>query len=211
MISEEELTRLSYRDAPKLVTKIPDPIARQLLDEADTYESPTRAAAAIPIVWNQGLGATVRDVDGNVFIDLTAGVAVSAVGRLHPKVVEVIRNQSAELMHSIFINPRSVELAKKLSKVMPEGLRDSCFICYTTSGSAAIETAIKYARAITGRKNFVAFHGAYHGVWLGSLALTTSRRCRSGYEHFLSSVFHAPYGYCYRCFARLEYPSCGLN
>jgi len=211
MISEEELARLSYPDAPKVITKIPGPIAQGLLDESDRYDTPTGADRTAPIVWDQGLGATVKDVDGNIFIDLTSGVAVSSVGRLHPKVVEVIKEQSAKLMHSIFINPMSVELAKKLSNVMPEGLRDQCFICYTLSGSTAIEVAIKYARAITGKKNFIAFQGAYHGVWQGSLALTTSTLARSGYGPLMSGVFHAPYGYCYRCFAHLEYPNCGLE
>jgi 4-aminobutyrate aminotransferase len=94
---------------------------------------------------------------------------------------------------------------------MPEGLRGNCVSYFALSGSGAVETAIKFARHITGRAQIVAFHGAYHGVWYGSGTLTTSPRIRRGYGYLIPEVIHMPYAYCYRCAFNLEYPSCGIQ
>lgn len=213
MISETEIAKFSYEEAPKRVTdKLPGPKTQKILDEAQEYETPTRMSVLFgPLVLDEGRGATVKDPDGNIYIDAIAGVAVASVGRVNPKVVEAIREQSAKLMHtgSVF-NTRGVELAKRMSEIMPEGLRGHCFTNFAQSGSAAVETAIKYARAITGRSQIIAFEGAYHGVWCGSLALTSRHRFRHGWGPLIPEVHHMPYGYCYRCFAGLEYPSCEL-
>ena len=78
MISEQELAKLSCPGAPELITKIPGPKAMKVLADVPKYESLTRPGSANPPVWDEGLGATIKDSDGNLFIDLTAGVAVSA-------------------------------------------------------------------------------------------------------------------------------------
>jgi 4-aminobutyrate aminotransferase len=158
------------------------------------------------------MGATVKDPDGNLFIDITAGVAVNAVGRRHPRVVKAIEAQLTKLMHAIDItNTRRIELAEKVSSIMPEGLRGHCVSYFTQGGSSALETAIKFARRMTGRSQIVAFHGAYHGVWCGSGALTTGERYRLGFGPFIPGVIHVPYAYCYRCCFNLEYPSCEVQ
>ena len=143
-----------------------------MLKDLPKYESLTRPGGAAPPVFDEGMGATVKDPDGNLFIDLTAGVAVSAVGRRHQKVVEAIQKQMSKMMHAIeAVSTRRTELAKKISSIMPEGLRGNFVSYFTQSGSGAVETAIKFARHLTGRAQIVAFHGAYHGVWVGSGAL----------------------------------------
>jgi 4-aminobutyrate aminotransferase len=158
------------------------------------------------------MGATIKDPDGNIFIDLTAGVAVSAVGRRHPRVVEAMQKQMGKMMHAIeAVSTRRTELAKKISGIMPEGLRGNCVSYFTQSGSGAVETAIKFARHLTGRAQIVAFHGAYHGVWVGSGALTTGDDYHHGYGPLMPYVIHVPYAYCYRCCFGLEYPSCDLQ
>ena len=102
---------------------------------------------------------------------MAAGVAVNAVGRNHPKVLEAIRRQCDVIMHTTDItNPKRIELAKKVSSVMPEGLAGNCHTAVYQAGSDAVETAIKFARAYTGRSQLIAFHGAYHGVWCGTAA-----------------------------------------
>ena len=158
------------------------------------------------------MGATIKDPDGNLYIDITAGVAVNAVGRRHPRVVKAIEEQLGKLMHAIDItNTCRIELAKKVSGIMPEGLRGHCVSYFAQGGSGAVETAIKFARRMTGRSQIVAFHGAYHGVWCGSGSLTTGDQYRQGYGPFMTGVIHVPYAYCYRCCFNMEYPSCGVQ
>jgi len=212
MISEAELAKLSYPDAPEILTAIPGPKSLEVLKDVPKYESLTRPGSAFPPVFDEGMGATVKDPDGNLFIDLTAGVAVSAVGRRHPRVVEAIQKQMGKIMHAIeAVSTRRTELAKKVSGIMPDGLRDNCVSYFAQSGSGAVETAIKFARHLTGRSQIMAFHGAYHGVWCGSGALTTGDGYHYGYGPLMPYVIHVPYAYCYRCCFGLEYPSCDLQ
>jgi 4-aminobutyrate aminotransferase len=212
MISEGELARLSYPDMPKIIgNDLPGPKSKRIIEDAARLQTPTRPSVRGTLVIEEGLGAGIKDPDGNIYIDMSAGVAVSSVGRNHPRVVEAVRSQSGKLMHSAgLVSATTVDLARKLSSIMPEGLRDECFTWFGLSGSSAIETAIKYARAITGRSQIVAFEGAYHGVFHGSLALTTRENFRAPYGPMMGGVIHMPYGYCYRCFADLRYPDCGI-
>ncbi|HTX04819.1 MAG TPA: aspartate aminotransferase family protein, partial [Steroidobacteraceae bacterium] len=146
-----------------------------------------------------GFGATVRDPDGNVYIDVSAGVGVTSVGRCHPAVVEAIHAQSQRLMHASDItNSKRIDLAAKIAAIMPDGLRANCVTYFTQSGSGAVEAAVKFAKRVTGRQQILAFHGAYHGVWNASNALTTGNQYRSGYGPFMGGVIHAPYPYGYR-------------
>ena len=211
MISEEALARLSYAEMPLRVTNgLPGPQSSRLLDEALRYQTPTRPSVRSAMTVVEGRGAGIKDPDGNVFIDLSAGVAVNAVGRNHPRVVEAVRRQSGRLMHSAgHVSDTTVALARRLSEIMPEGLRGECVTLFAMSGSGAVETAMKFAKAITGRSQFVAFEGAYHGVFHGSLALTTRESYRAPYRPLLPGAIHMPYGYCYRCFVDLSYPECG--
>ncbi|MDD5702007.1 MAG: aspartate aminotransferase family protein [Dehalococcoidales bacterium] len=212
MISEAELARLSYIGAPKMVTSVPGPRTRRLLAESVKYEAMTRGGGNFPLIMEEGLGATVKDADGNMYIDMAAGVAVNAVGRNHPKVLEAIRKQAGVIMHTTDItNPKRIELAKKISGIMPEGLAGACQTAFAQSGSGAVETAIKFARHYTGRSQLIAFHGAYHGVWCGSTALTTGFRYRHGWGPLIPGVTHLPYGYCYRCAYNMTYPDCDIQ
>jgi 4-aminobutyrate aminotransferase len=212
MISEAELAKLSYPGAPEILTSIPGPGSLKVLKDVPKYESLTRPGSASPPVFDEGMGSTVKDPDGNLFIDMTAGVAVSAIGRRHPRVVEAIQKQMGKMMHAIeAVSTRRTELAKKISGIMPEGLRNDCVSYFTQSGSGAVETAIKFARHLTGRSQIVAFHGAYHGVWVGSGALTTGDHYHHGYGPLMPYVIHVPYAYCYRCCFGMEYPSCDLQ
>ena len=209
---EAELMDLSWADAPKMVTEAPGPKVIALMAESAKYESFTRGGGGFPVILEQGKGVTVKDADGNLYIDMAAGVAVNAVGRGHPKVLEAIRRQCDVIMHTTDItNPKRIELAKKVSGVMPEGLAGNCHTAVYQAGSDAVETSIKFARAFTGRTQLIAFHGAYHGVWCGTAALTTSYNYRHGWGPLIAGVQHLPYAYCYRCAFGKEYPSCDLQ
>jgi 4-aminobutyrate aminotransferase len=212
MISETELMKLSYAGAPKMVTKVPGPKVQKLMAESAKYEAFTRGGGSFPVVLEQGMGSTAKDADGNMFIDMAAGVAVNAVGRSHPKVLEAIRRQSSVIMHTTDItNPKRIELAKRISGIMPEGLKGNCHTAFFQSGSDAVESAIKFARHYTGRSQIIAFHGAYHGVMCGTAALTTGYRYRHGWGPLIPGVTHVPYAYCYRCAYNLSYPECGMQ
>ena len=180
--------------------------------ESAEFEPLTRGAGGFPLIMEEGRGSTVKDADGNVFIDMAAGVAVNAVGRNHPKVLEAIQKQSSVIMHTTdATNVKRIQLAKKVSGIMPEGLKGHCRTSFAQSGSGAVETAIKFARHSTGRAQIIAFHGAYHGVWMGSAALTTGYKYRHGWGPMMPGVIHLPYGYCYRCSFNMTYPACDMQ
>lgn len=212
-ITEGEISEFSYPDAPKIVTKtVPGPKTKKMWDKAMKYESPTRVGGVyLPFVWESALGSTIKDPDGNVFVDLTGGLGTNNTGHTHPRVVQTIIEQAPKLMHTLDMpNPPEIELSQRLAEIMPGKLKNNCFTCYATSGSAAVEIAIKFAKYVTKRPEIIAFQGAYHGVYNGSLALTTSYHYRKDFGPFMPGVTHLPYAYCYRCFAGLEYPSCGM-
>jgi 4-aminobutyrate aminotransferase len=212
MISEAELAELSFPDAPQMQTTVPGPKVAALMAESAKYEAFTRGGADFPVILEQGKGSTAIDADGNLYIDMAAGVAVNAVGRSHPKVLEAIRRQSGTIMHTTDItNPKRIELAKKVSGIMPAGLRGNCHTSFFQAGSDAVETAIKFARKHTGRSQIIAFQGAYHGVWCGTSALTTGGIYRHGWGPLIAGVTHAPYAYCYRCAFNMTYPACNLQ
>lgn len=199
-MSEAKLESLHFADAPQIVSStLPGPKTSEALALSARTESMARGGGRMPIAMDRAFGATFKDPDGNTYIDLSAGVGVSSVGRCHPKVVAAIREQSEVLMHALEINStRRTELAAKLSDVAPPGLRGDCVTFFTQSGSDALEAAIKFAKRVTGRHQIIAFHGGYHGVWHASGALTTGNAYRKGYGAQMGGVIHAPYPYAYR-------------
>jgi len=211
MITEQELAKLSYTEMPKIVSnELPGPNARRIIAEAMKWQTPTRPSVRGTLVIEEGFGSGIKDADGNTYIDMSAGVAVSSVGRNHPRVVAAVESQVRRLMHSAgLVTETTVALARKLSELAPAGLRGECFTWFGMSGSAALETAIKYAKAITGKSQIIAFEGAYHGVFHGSLALTTRENFRTPFFPLMPGVIHMPYAYCYRCFAGFDAKTCG--
>ncbi|MBB5390192.1 MULTISPECIES: aspartate aminotransferase family protein [unclassified Herbaspirillum] len=197
---EAELEALNFADAPKMVSSTyPGPKTAAALDLSARTESMARGGGRMPIAMDRAFGVTFKDPDGNTFIDLSAGVGVSSVGRCNPKVVEAIRTQSEMLMHSMEVNSsKRTELAAKISEIMPEGLRGNCITFFTQGGSDALEAAVKFAKRVTGRHQVIAFHGGYHGIWNASNALTTGTAYRKGFGPFMGGVIHAPYPYAYR-------------
>ena len=197
-ISEAELAKLSYSEAPIMVTALPGPKTIEYLNRSVDTESMARGGGRFPMVFEQGKGATIKDVDGNVLIDITAGVAVTSVGRCHPRVMDAMQQQMGKLMHASDIgSSHRTVLAEKIASIMPNGLKNNCITFFTQTGSGAVETAIKFAKKVTGRQQIVAFHGAYHGVWTSSGSLTTGENYHRGNTH-IAGVIHVPFPYDYR-------------
>jgi len=187
------------RFGPKLAGPVPGPKARAAVEADHRLISPSYTRS-YPLVARRGRGARVEDVDGNVFLDFAAGIAVTSTGHCHPEVVEAIQKQAAELIHisgTDFYNEPLTELAEKLSSVAP--MPGPHRIFYGNSGAEAIECAIKLARYHTGRQHIVAFLGAFHGRTMGALALTASKpQQKRRFAPLMPGVTHVRYPYAYR-------------
>lgn len=185
---------------PHIVTELPGPRAAALIERDHKVLSPSYTRD-YPLVIARGEGAMVEDVDGNLFLDLNAGIAVVATGHSHPRVVAAIRAQAENFLHmsgTDFYYENMVELAEKLTALCPTPEPRRVF--FGNSGTEAVEAAIKMARYHTGRDKFIAFLGAFHGRTTGSLSLTGSKSVqRQGFAPLPGGVTHIPYAYCYRC------------
>ncbi len=186
-------------ELPRILTQLPGPRARAVIERDARVVSPSYTRP-YPFVAHHGEGAIIEDIDGNRFLDFTAGIAVVATGHCHPRVVEAIQRQSAQLIHmsgTDFYYESMVDLAEKLASIAPGGGAHKVY--FGNSGTEAIEAAIKLARYATGRDKFISFFGAFHGRTMGSLSLTASRYIqRKGFGPLLPGVYHAPYPYPYR-------------
>lgn len=164
------------------------------------YVSPSYARD-YPLVARRGQGMWVEDVDGNSFLDFSAGIAVVSTGHCHPDVVRAIQRQSETLIHmsgTDFYYPLLAELARKLAEIAPGDFPKRVY--FGNSGTEAIEAAIKIARYHTKRHRVIAFFNCFHGRTLGSLSLTSSKAAQRRYfGPLLSGVAHAPYANPYRC------------
>ena len=185
---------------PRLVTALPGPKAKQVVEQDAKYMSPSYTRD-YPLVAKRGQGAIVEDVDGNRFLDFAAGIAVCSTGHCHPQVVDAIQKQAAELIHmsgTDFYYESMPLLAKKLTATMPGAEPKKTF--FTNSGTEAVEGAIKLARYASKRDKMIAFYGCFHGRTMGALSLTASKATqRKGFGALLSGVEHIPFPYAYRC------------
>ena len=185
---------------PMLVTTLPGPKAKEVIAGDAKFVSPSYTRG-YPLVASSGRGAIVEDVDGNVFLDFAAGIAVVSTGHCHPRVVEAIQKQAAELIHiscTDFYYKGLVNLAERLAAAAPG--KEAKKVYFGNSGTEAIEAAIKLARYHTRRDKIIAFHGCFHGRTLGALSLTASKAVqRKGFGALLAGVFHIPYPNSYRC------------
>ena len=179
---------------PLITLPLPGPKAAALIARDSKAMSPS-FTRSYPFVMERGEGCWVTDVDGNRFLDFTAGIAVASTGHSHPKVVAAVVEQSRRFLHmsgTDFYYQPEIELAERLeAKILP-GTPAKVF--FTNSGAEAIEGAMKLARFTTGRPSYIAFIGGFHGRTFGALSLTASKASqRRRFAPLLSSVFHAPF------------------
>ena len=188
------------RDYPRIVVPPPGPKAKAIVALHDRYGS-TSYPKEYPLVIAGGRGPMVEDVDGNRYLDFMAGIAVTATGYNHPKVVEAIQTAAGKFLHicgADFYFETFAKLCERLAKLAPGTDKKRVFLA--NSGAEAVEGALKLARNSTGRTAFIAFTGAFHGRTYGALSLTASKAVhRFGFGPFLPEVYHVPYGYRYRC------------
>jgi len=203
---------MSVSAVPHIKTALPGPNAKAVIDRDATYVSPSYTRS-YPLVMARGEGAVVEDVDGNLFLDCAAGIAVTATGHSHPQVVAAIVDQAQKFLHmsgTDFYYEPQVHLAQTIASIVPIAGPVRSF--FGNSGTEANEAAIKLARYHSHRPYLIAFLGSFHGRTLGSLSLTASKAIqRRGFGPPAPGVFHAPYADCYRCPAGLKPETCAAE
>jgi len=183
---------------PSIVARPPGPQSRSFGRRLEKTEAPVvnTVVGGLPAaLWSEARGANILDVDGNRWLDLTAGFGVAAVGHRHPRVVAAIRRQAGRLLHGladVAAHPQRVRLGERLVRLAP--LPDAQ-VHFAISGSDAVEIALKTALLATGRAGVLAFNPAYHGTTMGALAATSRRAFRAPFAAHLSPRLHRlPFG-----------------
>jgi 4-aminobutyrate aminotransferase len=181
---------------PVIRTPLPGPKAKAIVDESEAFNS-SSYTRDYPLVAMRGEGSWIIDPDGNEFLDMSAGIAVTSTGHAHPEVVQTIREQAGNLLHmsgTDFYYPSQGHLASILSKRTPVRGTLPAKVYFGNSGAEANEAAMKLARWHTRRPNFVAFLNSFHGRTLGALSLTSSKsRQREHFSPLLPGVYHSYY------------------
>jgi 4-aminobutyrate aminotransferase-like enzyme len=202
------LDQLDPDDAPVLRTDVPGPRSVQLWERDARHHAANSSfgAQALRIVIDDALGSVVRDVDGNVFIDFSSGIVVTNLGHCPPTVVDAVRKEAGRLMHFFdFATPARAEFFEALARTLPPNLQT--FQMYST-GSEAVEAALRLAKSYTKGYEVISFYNAWHGRTIGSMALMGGFPLKFGYGPFPPGVLHSPDAYCYRCPLGLTRESC---
>ena len=188
------------------------PTAAEVQEKYEKYVVKSCVKRIEPVVLVEGKGATVKDIDGNEYLDCFSGISVVNAGHANPKVVAAIKDQTDKLFHVcsyVYYSVPMAELAERLAKMNPWGLQKTFF---GNSGAEAIECGLKLGRKFKKKHEIIALMCSFHGRTLGTLSVT-GQRIRKKYDMgpYLGGVFFAPAPYCYRCALGLEYPSCGTK
>jgi 4-aminobutyrate aminotransferase len=188
------MSDVAANTVPHLVTALPGPNAARWIARDDQVMSPSYTRD-YPLVIARGSGSTVEDVDGNLFLDFTAGIAVTATGHAHPEVVAAISRQAGEFLHmsgTDFYYAAEIELAERLAALAPPPGPHRVF--FTNSGAESVEAALKLARYHTGRERVISFYGAFHGRTYGALSLGGSKSLHQrGFGPLLGGVHRIAY------------------
>lgn len=188
------------KQVPHIKTPLPGPEAQKVLALDRQFVSPSYTRD-YPLVARRGQGMFVEDVDGNSFLDFSAGIAVVSTGHCHPDVVKAIQRQAETLIHmsgTDFYYPQIAQLAEKVAAITPGSFAKRVY--FGNSGTEAMEAALKLARYHTRRPGFIGFLGSFHGRTFGALSITASKAVqRNRFGPLLPGVAHSPYPNPYRC------------
>lgn len=200
------------KGAPRVIKKIPGPKAKEFVTRDERVMSPSYTRSE-RIVAEEGWGCYVRDIDGNVLLDLSSGMFVLNYGYSHPRLIRAVVKQAAKLAHfagTDFYYHAQVELAERLNKLVPGNFPKKVY--FGNSGAEAVEAAFKCARWHTRRQRMIAFTGAFHGRTFGAMSLSSTNVVNHRYfSPLVPGVSHMPYPYCYRCTFGESYPGCGYR
>jgi 4-aminobutyrate aminotransferase len=200
-VTEVDASSTTYQDLsahsrPTLITEVPGPEALARIARDTKVTSPS-LPRAYPFVPRRGAGSIVEDVDGNIFLDVNAGIAVTSTGHCHPKVVEAVQRQAAQLLHysaSDFYLPIYSDVCERIGALAPFGGKPARTFL-SNSGTEAVEAALKLARYATGRQYLIGMYQSFHGRTMGSVTLTASKaKYRTNFGPMLPGVYHSFYG-----------------
>jgi len=186
------------RGGPRIIKPIPGPRARRLLARDERVMSPSLTRAE-PVVAEEGWGCYIRDVDGNVILDLTSGMFVMNYGYSHPRLIAAAERQLRRLTHfagTDFYYEAQVELAERLVGITPGKFGKRVFL--SNSGTEAVEAAFKCVRWHTRRPRMIAFEGGFHGRTMGSLSLTSNVKYSEYFAPLVPGVSFMPFPNPYR-------------
>jgi len=205
-----DFSTLSYNEAPLIKISPPGPKSREYLDYQVSHESSAVSYPKdLPMALYRGKGATVEDVDGNIYIDFFGGAGVLNVGHSNPDVIEAAERQIKEITHALDVpTPSRKALVGKILSFLPKDL-DRIFFGGPT-GSDAVEAAMKLAKYNTGRIPMIAFEGGYHGMTAGALSLCSGLSFKESFLPMIPEVHFVPYAYCYRCVFNKKPETCEL-
>ncbi|MBU6427564.1 MAG: aspartate aminotransferase family protein [Cyanobacteria bacterium REEB65] len=199
---------LTCPEGIQIVTEIPGPLSRQLLERRGAAV-PRGVAHATPIAIRRGAGALVEDVDGNWFVDLAGGIGVMNAGYGIPDILDAARSQAQAFTHSAFqvmTHEPYVALAEALNRLTPGSFAKKTLL--VNSGAEAVENAVKIARAATKRQAVIAFEHGFHGRTLFALDLTSKVFYKRGFGPFAPEVYRVPYPLCFQCPWGRTFPDC---
>jgi diaminobutyrate-2-oxoglutarate transaminase len=191
------IDELHFDHAPD-VDSVPGPASRRLRERQRAGESDAvRYPHDLPVALAEAKGATVRDADGNTYLDFFAGIGVVNVGHSNPYVLAGVEEQTGRLVHALdFPTETRADLVDRLDDVVPGDLSGNNRVLFGgPTGSDAVEATIKLARAATGGDGLIAFRGAYHGGTAGALSLTADVSEKERFTPLLSDVTHLRYPY----------------
>jgi len=203
---------LTTESSIHLITAIPGPRSAELQKRREA-SVPRGVASVLPVFIRRASGATVEDVDGNQLLDFTGGIGCQNAGHRPPEVIAAIQAQLEQFLHTCFmVTPYAgyIQLAEELNARTPGNFPKKTF--FVSTGSEAVENAVKIARHFTRRQAVIAFEDGFHGRTLLSLSLTgKSKPYKAGFGPFAPEVYRMPYAYCYRCPYSLTYPGCEVE
>ncbi len=196
--------------APLVRTAVPGPRSEELWarDAAHHASNSSPAAQWLRLVLQDGQGAAVRDVDGNLFVDFSSGAVVANIGHAPPAVARAVAEEAGRLMHYFdFATPARAAFFEALAATLPPALQT--FQMYST-GAEAVEAALRLAKSYTGNYEVLSFHQAWHGRTLGAMSAMGGFPMKTGYGPFAPGALHAPNANCYRCPLDLTPDRCGV-
>jgi 4-aminobutyrate aminotransferase-like enzyme len=197
---------------PQVTVPPPGPNSRSLLEEErQLFPKGWYTDKDVPLIVRRKKGWVLEDVDGNHYIDAVTGWASTPLGAAHEEVtqatVDALWTSGVECTDYVTFT-HLFPLARKLVAISPRRLTR---VAPDTTGTGAVESAVRAMREASGRPFVITFYGGFHGGSYGTGAAgPLEPSITRGIKQFVTGYIHAPYPYCYRCPFRLTYPECDL-
>jgi 4-aminobutyrate aminotransferase-like enzyme len=202
--------KLDVNSVPNIVVPPPGPASQEIHGRASKLmKGYSSQVHLFPVSFESGHGVTLKDVDGNTYIDFSSGIYVTGMGHCHPKITEAVQKAAATLMNAHdFTTPIKMKLVEKMAEIaMGSGDKKLNGYQFYDSGTTAVEAGLRFMRAVSGKFEFISFHRDFHGKTMGAVGLApldVSQGLRA------PGFFLAPRGNCYRCAFKQQHPQCNL-